>query len=62
MVFGTFCNNFILSHVILVFLKHSNYRVFFYVIEEEIMQTGKAKHLEYLRRFGKSMNKDSRSI
>jgi len=34
---------FIFEYVILFFPKHRSFRVFFYVIHEEIMQIGKAK-------------------
>jgi len=39
----------IFEYVILFFLKHSNFMVFFYVIHKGIMQIGKAKTSEDLR-------------
>jgi len=46
--FGTFVMFSIFESVILFFLKQSNIRV--YVIHEEIIQIGRAKHLETLGR------------
>jgi len=39
---------FIFEYVILVFLKHGNFMVFFEVIHEEIMQIGKSRTSEDL--------------
>ena len=53
---------YIFESVILFFLKHSNFRVFFYVIHEEIMQIGKAKTSKDYVVLGKIKNEDSRGF
>jgi len=49
--FGTFVMFSIFEYVILVFPKHSNFRGFFEVIHKKIMQIGKSRTSEELRRF-----------
>jgi len=62
MVLGKFIMFSILNHLILVFPEHNNSRVFFYVIQDEIMQISKAKHLKTCENFGKKMNENSRDL
>jgi len=50
-----------LSHVILFFPKHSNFRCFD-VIHEEIKKIGKARHLKTCEDFGKIKNEDFRGL
>jgi len=58
MVFGTFVMFSILSHVILVFLKHSNSRVF-WCNSRRNHKISTAKHLKTSEIFGKIPNEDS---
>jgi len=46
--FGTFVMFSIFEYVILVFPKHSNFRVFFEVIHKKSMQIGKSRTSEEL--------------
>ena len=62
MVFRIFVIFYILSHVILRFSQNIAIIWCFYVIQEEIIQIGKTKHLKTCEYFRKTINKYSRGL
>jgi len=57
-IFGTFCNVFYLSRIIILFPKHINYRVLWC----NLRRNHANRHSKIFEDFGKTMNEDSRGL